>query len=46
MAPFLIIGFNCALEPIPSVTIGSLSRLITSDTPYPTPLAVRSTDVT
>ena len=42
----MIIGFNCASEPTPSVTIGSLSRLITSDTPYPTPLEVRSTDVT
>ena len=46
IAPFLIIGFNCASEPTPSVTTGSLSRLMTSDTPYPTPLAVRSTDVT
>ena len=45
IAPFLIIGLSCASDPMPGVIFGSLSKLIISDAPYPTPFSVKSIDV-
>ena len=43
--PSLITGDNCASCPETTVTWGGLSRLRTSDDPYPTPLLERLTEV-
>ena len=43
--PPLTIGVICASDPDNKVTSGSLTKLIISDAPYPTPLFDKWTDV-
>ena len=43
--PLSIIGVTKAAVPLWNVTSGCLSRLITSEEPYPVPLLVKSTEL-